>query len=194
MTNPLTKWRNLFSKAGQALRAKWFFRRCDSVGSHVRVIGKVLVENNGTMHIGERVRFRAAQITVELGTGPQGKLTIGDRTSINNGVSIGALCSITIGENVSLGPLCLIMDSDFHDVNDKSKPGKTAPVVIGNNVLLAARTTVLKGVTIGDNAVVAAGALVTRDVPARTLVAGVPARIIRHLDGEPDRKEETETA
>jgi acetyltransferase-like isoleucine patch superfamily enzyme len=76
------------------------------------------------------------------------------------------------------------MDSDYHDLNDHSLPGKSSPVKIGDNVWLGARATVLKGVTIGDGAVVAAGALVTRDVPSRTVVAGVPARVIKHLDAE----------
>ena len=57
-----------------------------------------------------------------------------------------------------------------------------APVVIGKNVWLGASVTVVPGVTIGDNAVIAAGAVVTKDVPANTIAAGVPAKVIRELD------------
>ncbi len=184
VVSSLGKLRSLADKIGQLIRARWQLRSCNSVGLRVRVIGRVIIENYGTLSIGERTRFRASQIPVELATGPEGELIIGDRTYINNGVSIGASCSVTIGQNVAIGPLCLIMDSDYHDLNDHSLPGKSAPVKIGDNVWLGARATVLKGVTIGDGAVVAAGALVTRDVPSRTVVAGVPARVIKHLDAE----------
>ncbi len=55
------------------------------------------------------------------------------------------------------------------------------PIVIGNNVWIGAAATILPGVTIGDNAVVAAGAVVSRDVPASTIAAGVPARVLKRL-------------
>lgn len=58
----------------------------------------------------------------------------------------------------------------------------SAPVVIGNNVWIGSNATILPGVTIGDNAVVAAGAVVTKDVPVNTVVAGVPAKIMKRID------------
>ena len=67
------------------------------------------------------------------------------------------------------------------ELHQRDDGGKTAPIHIGDDVWLATRAIVLRGVTIGDGAVVAAGAVVTRDVPERTLVAGVPARRIRSL-------------
>lgn len=57
-----------------------------------------------------------------------------------------------------------------------------APIVLGRNVWVGSNATILQGVTIGDNAVVAAGAVVSRDVPANTIVGGVPARIIKRID------------
>ena len=73
------------------------------------------------------------------------------------------------------------MDSDFHAVGDLDAPGKSAPITIEDDVWLATRAVVLKGVTVGRGAVVATGAVVTKDVPPYTLVAGVPARPIRTL-------------
>lgn len=72
------------------------------------------------------------------------------------------------------------MDGDNHTLLvDGVARSSSAPVVIGDGVWIGARATILKGVTIGDGAVVAAGAVVTRDVPAHSLVAGVPARVVR---------------
>ncbi len=84
-----------------------------------------------------------------------------------------------------------IQDNDGHPLDpearrrgEKVPESAIKPVVIGCNVWLGARATILKGVTIGDNAVVATGSVVTRDVAANTVVAGVPARAVRHLAGD----------
>ena len=71
----------------------------------------------------------------------------------------------------------IIRDSDNHCIK-KTGYQKTKPIYIGNHVWIGLRATVLKGVTIGDGAIVAAGAVVNKDVPPKTLVGGVPARII----------------
>ena len=74
------------------------------------------------------------------------------------------------------------MDSDFHGVADRDDGGKAAPITIEDDAWLATRAVVLKGVTVGRGAVVAAGAVVTKDVPPYTVAAGVPARVIRHIE------------
>lgn len=104
---------------------------------------------------------------LELGTG-----------YFNNGVQIVCQDHIRIGNNVVVARDVIIRDSDAHRLDT---PGfrMTSPVVIGDNVWIAARAVIMKGVTVGEGAVVAAGAVVTKDVPPHTLVAGVPARIIR---------------
>ena len=88
---------------------------------------------------------------------------------------------ISIGENVIIAPEVIIRDSDQHQIIDLEGEKKplSAPIIIGDHVWIGTRVVVLKGVTIGSNVVVAAGALVTRDVPDNCLVAGVPARIIK---------------
>lgn len=78
----------------------------------------------------------------------------------------------------------LIMDSDFHDLDPATRhsgTGGALPVQIGNNVWLGSRVIVQKGVSIGDNSVIAAGAVVTRPVPANVVAGGNPARVIREL-------------
>ena len=73
------------------------------------------------------------------------------------------------------------MDSDFHDIQEHSSEGKSAPIIIHDNVWIASRAMILKGVTIGEGAVISAGAVVTKDVPPYTMVGGVPAKVIKEL-------------
>ena len=97
---------------------------------------------------------------------------------INSNAQIVCNESITLGNGVAIADGVLIRDCDDHDILYEGYQ-KTAPVVIGNHVWIGQRATILKGVTIGDNAIVAAGAVVTKDVPANTIVGGVPAKVIR---------------
>jgi len=89
--------------------------------------------------------------------------------------------SIEIGDDCLIGDLVAIFDSDHHPM-EPSRPTRFAPVRLGRNVWIGRSATILPGVTIGDHAVIAGGSIVTGDVPARTLMAGVPARPIRTLD------------
>ena len=97
---------------------------------------------------------------------------------INSNCQIVCSQRITIGQGVAIADGVLIRDTDDHDL-DVEGYEKVKPVTIGNHVWIGQRATILKGVTIGDGAVVAAGAVVTKDVPANSVVAGVPAKVIR---------------
>lgn len=83
---------------------------------------------------------------------------------------------ITIGEYVCIASGVVIRDSDSHKTKEE---GNTKEIKIGNHVWIGTNAIILKGVTIGDNAVIAAGAVVTKDVPSNCIVAGVPAKIIK---------------
>ncbi len=83
--------------------------------------------------------------------------------------------SIEIGNDVIISENVIIRDSDNHKIGDKI----SAPVKIGNHVWIGMGAMILKGVTIGDGSVIAAGAVVTDDVPEKSLVGGVPARVIK---------------
>jgi len=115
----------------------------------------------------------------------QGRVVIGDDCLMSPGSRISASDEIVLGDGVMLANGAYITDSDWHTIYDRMARGEPAPVRIGNNVWLGDHATVLKGVTIGDNSVVAARAVVTRDVPANVVVAGSPAKVIQELD--PDR-------
>jgi acetyltransferase-like isoleucine patch superfamily enzyme len=96
----------------------------------------------------------------------------------NNGAAIVCFKEITIGRDVAIGPEVFIRDSDSHVISGSGR-SSTEPIRIGDRVWIGARAVILKGVTIGDGAIVAAGSVVTKDVAPGTLVAGVPAKFIR---------------
>ena len=135
------------------------------------------VEKDG--HLDVRGIFQAYYDT-EIWVYPNGQLTLG-RGYINAGTQIRCMESITIGDGCAIGRNVLIMDFDAHEIiyADGTTNRITAPIHIGKHVWIGAGATILKGVTIGDNAVIGAGSVVTRDVPANTIVAGNPAHIIR---------------
>lgn len=96
----------------------------------------------------------------------------------NSNLILRCTKKITIGEDVAISHNVTIMDSDAHEIVGNGN-AKTQPVTIGNHVWIGSGAKVLKGVTIGDGAVVGAGAVVTHDVPAKCMVAGAPARIVK---------------
>ncbi len=111
-------------------------------------------------------------------------LRIGRNVFINQNCTIYDLGGVGIGDDVLIGPnVSLITSGHPLDPSLRRAAVTAAPIAIGRNVWIAAGATVIGGVTVGENSVVAAGAVVTRDVPSNTLVAGVPASVIRSLDG-----------
>lgn len=105
------------------------------------------------------------------------KLTLGSGFC-NSNVKIRCTESITIGNNVAISHDVTIMDSDAHNIYCEGYQ-MTKPVRIGNNVWIGSRAMILKGVNIGDGAIIAAGAIVTKDVPANCTVTGSPAKVIK---------------
>ena len=112
-----------------------------------------------------------------------GRLEIGDYGLICPGVRISASDEIIIGEGVMIANGVYITDSDWHDIYDRTQRSKAiTPIHIGDNVWLGDRCSILKGVSIGSNSIVAASAVVTKDVPANVVVAGNPAEVVKELD------------
>lgn len=128
-----------------------------------------------------RLLLRCKSIPIEVGAAKNGSLVLGERVFINSGATVVATHSIVVGDNCLIGDLVAIFDTNHH-LLEPSRPRRFAPVRVGDNVWVGRSAIILPGVTIGDHAVIAAGSIVTSDVPARTLVAGVPARQIRTLD------------
>jgi len=107
--------------------------------------------------------------------GPGASIAIGNGTYVNQRTMITCKRSAVIGENCAIGWDVWITDTDYHCLGDGEN---IAPVSIADRVWIGARSSILKGVSVGAGAVVAAGSVVTKDVPERALVAGNPARVI----------------
>jgi acetyltransferase-like isoleucine patch superfamily enzyme/coenzyme F420-reducing hydrogenase beta subunit len=144
-----------------------------SVGNNA----KVTVNGDFTVYVGS-----------DIWVLDNGELTLHDGFC-NEGVQITCAKKITLGKGCAIARDVIIRDYDAHRlINTDHETAKE--VYIGEHVWIGTRAIILKGVTIGDGAVVAAGAVVTKDVPAKSLVAGVPAKVIReHVEwGKPEQK------
>ena len=142
--------------------------------------GRLQLDARGSISIGDDLKAYAAPIPARISAGPEGSVELGNGVFVNYGVEIYAARSVTIGDNVHIADLAAIYDTDFHQLEEGAEV-RVAAVKIGADAWIGRQAIVLPGVTIGDHAVVAAGSIVTKDVPARTLVAGNPASVKRQL-------------
>jgi len=154
--------------------------------------GIVMVHNKGTFRIADRAKINSSRFKNIIGGDTRSSfvvkknalLTIGENFKISNS-AIYCAEKIEIGDNVMIGGSCKIWDSDFHPLNPESRlanPNEeyvTRPIRIHNNVFIGGCSIVLKGVTIGEGAIIGAGSVVSRDVPAGEIWAGNPAVFIK---------------
>ncbi len=154
------------------------------IGSAVRVRNPldVTVGSSGSVRIGARSLLDQRVTVTALG-----QVAIGDDCFIGAGTAIGCEAAISIGDRVAIAPYCVLVDTNkaFGDV---SRPivgqGRShGPITIADDVWLGAGVSVMPGVTIGPHSVVAAGAVVTRSIPGGVVAAGVPAVVLRAVDG-----------
>jgi acetyltransferase-like isoleucine patch superfamily enzyme len=142
---------------------------------------------NGVVRVGHLSEIHDRVVLSAIGDeGGQAEVSIGDYTSIWYGTVISARNEITIGSHCAISWNCTIIDNDMHEIvgsGDQVLARKNPAVRIGDHVWIGASSIVLKGVTIGENSVVAAGAIVTRDVAPNTLVQGAPAKPVRTIAG-----------
>ena len=110
-------------------------------------------------------------------------ITTGKNFYANHGLVILDAAAVTFGDDVMLAPGVMISTSThpLHAVKRNKGIETAKPIKIGNSVWIGMGAKILEGVTIGDNAVIAAGAVVNKDVPANTVVAGVPAKVVKNL-------------
>jgi len=147
------------------------------LGRGVGIISSSRRCTSATIHAPTRLRTFAGSAAI----------LIGDGVTMNGTAITARSRTIRIGKGTMIGPNCVITDSDFHapwpPETRLTTPAceRDRDVTIGDDVWLGMRCIVLKGVTIGDGAIVAAGSVVTRDVPPATIVAGTPARVVRQL-------------
>jgi serine acetyltransferase len=161
--------------------ARWALRKCTRIGRYVRLRGRVWVSNRGTITVGERSSLTGTAVRVELVAHPGAVIAIGPGTHINYGTSISAHQRVQIGARCLIGTYTNIIDNNYHDMVDHYMIPPSRPVIIGDDVWIGGRAIICPGVTIGDRACVAAGAVVRENVPARTIVLGNPAKVIARL-------------
>lgn len=118
-----------------------------------------------------------------------GDIEIGDYSIVLPGVRMASALSIKIGKNCMFANNAYISDADWHDVYDRTEaPGAVAPVILEDNVWIGDSAIVCKGVTIGENSVIGAGAVVSRDIPPNVVAVGNPAVAVKDLDPAKIRK------
>ncbi len=161
--------------------ARLRLRRCDRVGARTRLRGRPYIVNEGHIEIGDRVTLHSHVVPIELHTVDGGRIEIGPGSFVNYGTIVTAYDSVRIGRECLIGHYVIVLDNSEHDVAQRGRPGRSRPVSVGDRVWLCDRAIVLPGVHIGEGAVIGAGAVVTKDVPAWTLAAGNPARVIRSI-------------
>lgn len=121
--------------------------------------------------------YRHTKVSVYGNSERIAKLHIGDSVSIGNRTELHVGEFVSIGDGTLISWDCCIMDRDYHKLNSETE--RTSPIRIGKHCWIGCNSLIMKGVDIGDGAVVAAGSVVTKDVPPGALVGGNPAKIIK---------------
>lgn len=170
--------KRVISAIWRIVNAKIWLIRCQT-GRLVTLRGVPRIDCNGQIILGNRVRIWSHIHKTQLSAGGKGKLTIGDNTFINCGCQISAQNEISIGKNCDIATGVIMMDSDFHGTEGEGSDVKISSIIIEDDVWLATRVVVLKGVRIGKGATIATGAVVTKDIPPYAIAAGVPAKVLK---------------
>jgi maltose O-acetyltransferase len=180
-------WDQRITKSLRFLRGLWILRHFDTKGLVDAGARVKIVKQNGTIHIGRYCRIGEDVHIAVVGKAPAQKavLRIGFSVGLSDRTKINVTESVIIGDHCSIGWDVDIADSAWHQVliPDQEPSPLSQPIVIENNVWLGAHVIVLKGVTIGANSVISAGAVVATNIPPYSLAGGNPARVIRKIDG-----------
>ncbi|MEH6551715.1 MAG: acyltransferase [Pseudomonadales bacterium] len=167
----------------------YFSKNFEHLGKHPMIIGplatKVLGNNITAGDFLHLVSYRdnPVRFTTWQGKDMAGHIHIGNHCLFAPGTIIASAASIVIGNNCMFAADCYISDSDWHGLYNRVRAFRcTKPVVLKDNVWIGHGAKVGKGVTIGENSVVAAGAIVVKDVPANVVVGGNPAKVIKKLN------------
>jgi len=181
--------KKLFSKYNDFYIKKFIAPQFESFGKGPNIMGSKYLDIYGKkISIGDYPTMVASPdnyihlTTWNLGD-HDGEIIIDDYCLLTPGVRIASASKITIGKGCMFANSSYVSDADWHGIYDRATPvGKTSPIVLKDNVWIGDSAIVGKGVTIGENSIVAAGAVVVKDVPDNVVVGGNPAKIIKELD------------
>lgn len=147
-------------------------------------------KNSSTIEIGRNAKFNYSSWSNHIGLNHRciistmsgdAKLIIGENLGMSSS-SITCFKRIEIGNNVRIGANCVIADGDFH--LEDPRVGAPKPITIKDNVWLGYGVIVMKGVTIGENTIIGMNSVVTKDIPANSIAAGSPAKVIKQLTND----------
>ena len=140
--------------------------------------GMFFLAEDSEVHIGNHVMLEK---DVRISTSVGAKISIGDNTYLGEGSNLLAGRDITIGRNCSISWHVLIMDNSSHPLgfSGETPVTKVGPIHVQDHVWIGCRAVILKGVTVGEGSIIANNAVVTKDVPPRTMVAGNPAKVVK---------------
>lgn len=141
--------------------------------------GRPLIECFGQIEIDRGFRLASRPARSHLATGPRGRLVIGADVRIGFGAAIAAHAQVTIGDHVRIAPFVAILDTDFHQLDDREVLPPGLPISLGEGVRIGPGVTILGGSSIGSRATILAGSVVRGVIPADALAGGVPARTIK---------------
>lgn len=162
------------------VRARMLAVRGASIGAKTSIGEHCIVDRPWGIALGERVLLES-EVYLKL-VSDEATLTLGDHTFVGRGVEFDVLLGVSVGRHSLIAPRCFITDHT-HGIADHlridQQPSPPAAVSIGSDVWLGTGVVVLPGVTIGDGAVVGAHSVVAHDVAAMSVVAGVPAKLLR---------------
>lgn len=170
-----------------------YFSKFKSIGKRFNIGKDYIIKNPQYIEIGDNFcaldRFRIEAWDSYFGQKFEPKIVIGNNVNFNTDIHIGCINSITIGDNCLFGSRIYITDHNHGDTSDGmiSRTPLERPliskgsVVIENNVWVGEGVVIMPGVTIGANSIIGANSVVTKDVPKNTVVAGVPAKILKQL-------------
>lgn len=178
-----------YVKTGQALNTEEIHRFMDEMSNEAR---RITFRLNSAYHTPEEVRELLSElfgyeVPQSLRVFPPFYTDFGKHITVGEEVFINACChfqdhgGVTIGDGCQIGHNVVFATLNHGFAPEDRKSTYPAPIVLGKNVWVGSNATLLQGVTVGDNAVIAAGAVVTKDVSANTIVGGVPAKFIKHI-------------
>jgi acetyltransferase-like isoleucine patch superfamily enzyme len=140
--------------------------------------GLLFLGEGSEVHVGDNVLLER---DVRISTGANARVYIGDNSYLGDGCNLLAVKELRIGKKCSISWHVLFMDTSSHPLGFAGEIPETkiAPIVVEDHVWIGCRAVILKGVTVGTGSIIANNAVVTKDVPPRTMVAGNPARVIK---------------
>lgn len=160
------------------IRGSFYRTRFSSCGALFRAgRGLRILKKNASVEVGRKVQLHRFVKLSAWGNEGKSRIIIGDNTSIGDRTEIHAGRLVEIGSGCNIAWDVCIMDRDYHKFNSEQE--QIRPVRIEDNVWIGCNVLVMKGITIGKGAVIAAGSVVTKDVPPDALVGGNPAKVIK---------------